>query len=266
MQRQLFYYPQPYGVPAARVQAQHYPLAQPLIIQKPPQQQQQQQQKWFMETGELWPGEAFSLEIEKELFREKSKYQDVRVFQSKCHGKVLVLDGVIQVTERDEFAYQEMITHVAMACHRNPERVLVIGGGDGGVLREVCKHKEAREIVECEIDELVVNVSKKYFPALAQGYSDARVTLHIGDGFEFLRQKENYYDVIITDSSDPVGPAQSLFESEYYRLLYNSIRKGGIVVSQCESVFLHLDMIANIVKSCRGIYQSVGYYVAQVPT
>ncbi|MQM11755.1 hypothetical protein Taro_044666 [Colocasia esculenta] len=140
---------------------------------------------WFSEISPMWPGEAHSLKVEQILFQGKSEYQNVVVFQSSTYGKVLVLDGVIQVTERDECAYQEMITHLPLCSIPNPKKVLVIGGGDGGVLREVERHSSVEHIDICEIDGMVVEVSKQFFPNLAVGYEDPRVSLHIGDDAPF---------------------------------------------------------------------------------
>ena len=134
---------------------------------------------WFRERGALWPGQAMSLQVEKVLYHKRSDFQDVLVFQSTTYGTVLVLDGLIQVTERDEFAYQEMIAHLPLFAHPNPKKVLVIGGGDGGVLREIAKHPGVEEIVICEIDKDVIEVSKKYLPSLACGYDDPRVTVKV---------------------------------------------------------------------------------------
>lgn len=187
---------------------------------------------WFHERGVLWPGQAMSLEVKEVLDHHRSRFQDVLVFRSANHGTVLVLDGVIQVTERDEFAYQEMIAHIPLCAHPDPKRVLVIGGGDGGVLREIARHKGVEEIVICEIDEDVINVSKKYLPSLARGYDDPRVKVHVMDGAEFLANHMDYFDVIITDSSDPVGPASVLFETPFYDSMYGSLRDGGIVCTQ----------------------------------
>ncbi|KAL2906407.1 Spermidine synthase 1 [Bienertia sinuspersici] len=169
---------------------------------------------WFSEISPMWPGEAHSLKVEKILFQEKSKYQDVIVFQSSTYGKVLVLDGVIQLTERDECAYQEMISHLPLCSIPNPKKVLVIGGGDGGVLREIARHSSVEQIDICEIDEMVVTIdiiiknlsgSKEHFPEVAVGYDDFRVNLHIGDGVAFLKAaQEGTYDAIIVDSSDPI--------------------------------------------------------------
>ncbi|PWZ04224.1 Spermidine synthase 1 [Zea mays] len=169
---------------------------------------------WFSEISPMWPGEAHSLKVDKVLFQGKSDYQSVMVFQSSTYGKVLVLDGVIQVTERDECAYQEMITHLPLCSIKDPKKVLVIGGGDGGVLREVSRHSSVEQIDICEIDKMVVDVSKQFFPHLAVGFEDPRVSLHIGDGVAFLKNApEGTYDAVIVDSSDPIGPAQELLRS-----------------------------------------------------
>ena len=167
-----------------------------------------------------------TLQVERILHTEKSKYQDVLVFRSTTYGTVLVLDGAIQCTERDEFSYQELIAHLPLASHPNPERVLVIGGGDGGVVREVLKHKSVKEVVLVDIDEAVVRVSKQYLPHMSQLLEDPRVTVHIGDGFKYLADAAAagaaaLYDVIITDSSDPVGPAESLFQAPIFLLVPN---------------------------------------------
>ena len=180
-----------------------------------------------------------SLQVKEILFVEKSKYQDVLVFQSLSYGNVLVLDGVIQATERDEFAYQEMITHLPMNAHPNPKKILVIGGGDGGVLREIVKH-DIDQVTLVEIDEVVVKVAKKFLPAMAAGFTHPKVKLVIGDGFEYLSNNKSTYDVIITDSSgknvnltvDPVGPAEALFTSSFYDLMRQSLLPGGIICTQ----------------------------------
>jgi spermidine synthase len=187
----------------------------------------------------MWPGQAMSLKVNQIIHHEKSKYQDVLVFESSDYGTVLVLDNVIQCTERDEFSYQEMITHLAMNSHPNPEKVLVIGGGDGGVLREVVKHASVKEATLCDIDEAVIRVSKKYLPGMAIGFQHPNAHTHVGDGFEFLKNRQNEFDVIITDSSDPEGPAESLFQKPYFELLKSALRDGGVITTQgCSSLSL----------------------------
>lgn len=203
----------------------------------------------------MWPGQAMTLKVNQILHHERSQYQDVLIFESSNHGVVLVLDNVIQCTERDEFAYvppalpfrrnlqlsdmalgpnsyQEMITHLAMNSHPNPKRVLVIGGGDGGVLREVVKHSTVESAILCDIDESVIRLSKKYLPGMSVGFMHPNVSTHIGDGFKFLADKKNEFDVIITDSSDPEGPAESLFQKPYFELLYGALKEGGVMTTQ----------------------------------
>lgn len=223
---------------------------------------------WFSEISPMWPGEAHSLKVEKVLFQEKSLYQNVMVFQSSTYGKVLVLDGVIQLTERDECAYQEMITHLPLSSIPNPKKVLVIGGGDGGVLREVARYSSVEQIDICEIDELVVKVSKEFFPDVAVGYEDPRVNLHIGDGVAFLNAAApGTYDAVIVDSSDPIGPAQELFEKPFFESVAKALRPGGVISTQAESIWLHMHIIEDIVANCRQIFKgSVNYAWTTVPT
>jgi len=221
---------------------------------------------WFSELGPLWPGQCMSLEIEKVLYDQKSPYQHVQVFQSKSFGKVLALDGVIQVTERDEFAYQEMLSHLPLCAHENPKRVLVIGGGDGGVLREVARHDTVEEITICEIDEMVINVSKQFLPGLGVGFSDPRVKVYVGDGAEYMKQHKNEFDVIIVDSSDPIGPAETLFREEFYHCMDQALRPKGIVCAQGECQWLSLDLIENMLKFSSTMFPHVEYAYTCIPT
>lgn len=221
---------------------------------------------WFMEKGALWPGQAMSLEVEKVLHHSTSKYQDILVFQSKQYGKVLVLDGVIQCTERDEFGYQEMISHLPLFSHPKPQRVLVIGGGDGGVLREVLKHLSVTDVTLCDIDAEVIEVSKKYLPSMSASFQDERVTVKIMDGAVYMKDHPNEYDVIITDSSDPIGPAQVLFEMPFYAAMKSALRDDGIISTQGECAWLHLDLIRPMMTSCRNLFPTVEYAYTTIPT
>ncbi|KAI9035384.1 spermidine synthase [Aspergillus affinis] len=226
---------------------------------------------WFSEQSEMWPGQAMNLKVNQILHHEKSKYQDVLVFESSDYGTVLVLDNVIQCTERDEFSYQEMITHLAMNAHPNPKKVLVIGGGDGGVLREVVKHETVEEAILCDIDEAVIRVSKKYLPGMSIGFQHPNVKTHIGDGFEFLKNRLNEFDVIITDSSDPEGPAESLFQKPYFELLNGALREGGVITTQAfpppaENQWLHLSLISNLRKACKEVFPVAEYAYTTIPT
>ncbi|KAJ3413159.1 hypothetical protein HDV05_008362 [Chytridiales sp. JEL 0842] len=221
---------------------------------------------WFRETTTLWPGQAMSLQVQEILQVKKSLYQDVLVFKSATYGNVLVLDGVIQATERDEFAYQEMIAHLPLNAHPDPKHVLVIGGGDGGVLREVVKHDCVESVTLVEIDEAVIEASKAFLPEMAKGFFHPKVNVHVGDGFAYLKENPGSYDVIITDSSDPVGPAESLFGETFYGLMKASLKQGGIICTQGECQWLHLDLIKTVLTNSRKIYPVVEYAWNSVPT
>lgn len=223
-------------------------------------------ENWFSEFSPLWPGQCMSLEVTKVLHHEKSKFQDIKIFQTRGHGRALILDGVIQLTEADEFSYQEMLSMLPVNSHPNPENVLIVGGGDGGVARELDKHPGVKRIVMCEIDERVIEVSKAYLPTLAKGFESPKLELHIGDGFDFMKKHQKEFDVIITDSSDPVGPAMSLFEKEYFELMKTALREGGIICSQGECIWLHLDLIKDIQTFCHQIFPVVSYATMPVPT
>ncbi|KAG5558789.1 hypothetical protein RHGRI_008668 [Rhododendron griersonianum] len=222
----------------------------------------------------MWPGEAHSLEVERILYKEKSEYQEILVFESSTYGKVLVLDGIVQLTEKDECAYQEMIAHLPLCSIQSPKTVmstswvLVVGGGDGGVLREISRHTSVELIDICEIDKMVIDVSKKFFPELSMGFEDPRVQLHIGDAIEFLRcAPEGKYDAVIVDSSDPVGPAQELVEKPFFETIARALRPGGVLCNMAESMWLHTHLIQDMISICRETFKgSVHYAWTSVPT
>uniref|UniRef100_A0A182QTI0 PABS domain-containing protein n=1 Tax=Anopheles farauti TaxID=69004 RepID=A0A182QTI0_9DIPT len=223
--------------------------------------------QWFSEiSNELWPGQCFSLKVQKVLHEERSKYQDIKIVQSESHGVVLILDGIIQCTERDEFAYQEMISFLPLCCHPNPQRVLIVGGGDGGVAREVVKHPAVQEVHQVEIDERVVELSKQYLPFMACGFESPKVRLTIGDGFEYMKQHEGAFDVIITDSSDPIGPAETLFRESYFELVKRALKPGGIICSQGGSFWLDAGHVRETLDYCRKHFPRVTYGLAAVPS
>jgi len=191
----------------------------------------------------------------------------VLVFRSATYGNVLVLDGVIQVTERDEFAYQEMIAHIPLFAHPEPQSVLIVGGGDGGVLREVCRHACVQHVTMCEIDPLVCEVSKKFLSkSTATAFDDPRVTLVHEDAARFVKDHPDEYDVVIVDSSDPVGPAETLFTSSFYEGLRAAMRPGAIMCNQGECVWLHLELIGECMGSCKEVFPSVDYAYTTIPT
>lgn len=223
--------------------------------------------KFVYFNNPMWPGEAHSLLVENILFKGKSEYQEVMVFESASYGKVLVLDGIVQLTEKDECAYQEMIAHLPLCSIPSPKTVLVVGGGDGGVLREISRHDSVEHIDICEIDEMVINVSKQFFPQLAVGFEDPRVHLHVGDAVEFLRNaKQGKYDAIIVDSSDPVGPAQELVEMPFFQTIARALRPGGVLCNMAESMWLHTHLIQDMISICRQTFKDVHYAWTSVPT
>lgn len=221
---------------------------------------------WFSEIGELWPGRALSIDLEEQLYSQRSKFQQIDLYQTKTLGKMLVLDNIIQFTEDDEFAYQEMMTHVALFAHPNPQRVLVIGGGDGGVLREVARHPEIDEIDICEIDEEVIRVCRELVPSMGCGFDDPRVNLHVADGSQFIRDRQAYYDVIIVDSTDPIGPGEALFQEPFYAAMKSALNPSGIIATQAESIFLHEEIIAELLSMVNRLFPVWGYSFMSVPT
>jgi len=222
--------------------------------------------KWVKDSWDERKGRTLSVKIKKTLDSYRSKFQELEMYETECFGKMLTLDGTIMFTEFDEFAYHEMITHVAMCTHPNPKKVLIIGGGDGGVAREAFKHKSVEEVHLCEIDEEVINITKKFVPGLASSFNNPKMKIFVEDGAAFIRQRKNKYDIIIVDSSDPWGPAEVLFKKEFYKDLFNALTKDGIVVSQSESMYYNRELIKKMVKFNKKIYPVVEYFYALVPT
>jgi spermidine synthase len=190
---------------------------------------------WF--TEQLSDHVRFSLRVTRHLYSGQSPFQRIDVLDSAEFGRVLLIDGLIMITERDEFIYHEMITHVPMAVHPNPHRVLVVGGGDGGTVRELCRYDRVEHIDLVEIDELVVQVAKEYFPTTSSGFADPRVQLHFTDGVDYVRKCGTRYDLIIVDSTDPIGPGEGLFTREFYQDCFRILNDDGIMVNQHEGPF-----------------------------
>ncbi len=221
---------------------------------------------WFTERHT--PDVKLSIRIDRQLYSGQSDFQRIDVFDSKEFGRFLTLDGYMMLTERDEFIYHEMITHVPMAVHPDAKKILVIGAGDGGVVRELCKYQEVEEIDLVEIDPLVVEVSRKYLPQTASCLDDERVKIHYEDGLKFVRSKESYYDVIIVDSTDPFGPGEGLFTKEFYGNCYKVLKEDGIMVNQHESPFYAEDS-----EACQRAHKRIvesfpisRVYQAHIPT
>ncbi len=208
----------------------------------------------------LWVEENFSdflgikFKVEKVLFSGKSDFQTVDIVETKGHGKMLLNDGLIMVTERDEFAYHDMITHVPLFVHPSPKNVLVIGGGDGGTAREVIRHHGVEKCTMVEIDAMVVDACKQHIPQTAAALDDDRIQLIIGDGVQFVNETQEKFDVIIVDSTDPIGPAQPLFGEAFYQDVFNCLTDDGIVVSQGESSWYALEIQQSLLKVLNKVF------------
>lgn len=220
-------------------------------------------------NSELWIEEKLEdflglrIRVDKTLFSGQSEFQSVDVVQTRGHGKMLLNDGLVMVTERDEYSYHDMIAHVPLFTHPNPKNVLVIGGGDGGTAREVIRHQSVEKCVMVEIDEMVVNACKEYIPQTSSKLSDPKIDLIIGDGVKYVEDaaaKGTKFDVILVDSTDPIGPAQPLFGPEFYENIYKCLSDDGIVVSQGESPFYHSEMQTKLIEIISGIFPIVSLY------
>ena len=220
-------------------------------------------EKWVTEAAN---GYGQTIEVTRELCSRQSSFQKIEIYETRKLGKLLLLDGIIQLTSMDEFAYQEMMAHLPYYAHGNPERVLVIGGGDGGVLRELGRHPEIAELDICEIDFEVIKAAQEFLPELACGFDDPRVRVNIADGSRFIKEKPEYYDLIVVDSTDPGGPGAPLFTAGFYADLKKALRPGGVVATQAESPWLLPDVVAQLAGAARDNFVYVDYAAISVPT
>jgi spermidine synthase len=214
-------------------------------------------QSWFTEPVDK-TGTAFSLKLGpgRKLHEEQTPYQKIEIYDTQTFGKLMVIDGCTMVSTRDNFLYHEMMSHPALNSHPNPKNVVVVGGGDCGTLREVLKHKGVKRATQVEIDERVTRLAEKYFPELCTANKDKRATLFFGDGIQWMKEAApESIDVIIIDSTDPVGPAEGLFGLKFYRDCIKALRKDGLLVQQSESPLLHLDLI----KEMHGAMREAGF-------
>ncbi|MDW7651743.1 MAG: polyamine aminopropyltransferase [Bacillota bacterium] len=219
---------------------------------------------WY--TEKQTPNLGITCLTHETLCHIKTPFQDLAVIDTLQFGKMLVLDGMVQTTEKDEFVYHEMIAHIAMQCHPDPKHVLVIGGGDGGAIRELIKYPSVESATLVEIDEAVVDMSKKYLPDISAGLSDPRVTVLVADGIEHVKQSVGRYDVILVDSTEPVGPAIGLFAEEFYADIYRALKKDGIFVAQTESPFFNRDLIESVYGRINRVFPLAALYLASIPT
>jgi spermidine synthase len=195
--------------------------------------------------------------VKRVLYRGKSHFQKILVFESPFHGRVLVLDDIVQLTTREEHLYHEVLVHPIMQAHPDPRRVLIVGGGDGGSLREVLKYPSVEQVVECELDERVVAVAKKYLPRLASGYGDPRALVVHADGRKYLRESRELFDAIILDLTDPIGPARPLFQRPFYQLCAKHLEADGFLSAQTESLSFHKRTVQSVRRALSQVFPIV---------
>jgi spermidine synthase len=218
---------------------------------------------WFVEKYENKA--SLGVKIKKKILEQQSKFQKISLYETEYFGKLLTLDGITMLSEKDEFVYHEMIVHMPLCVHKKPERVLVIGGGDGGTVREILKHDTIKEVILCEIDEQVVRLCQQYLPLTAEKLTDPRVKLVFEDGAKFIEDYENYFDLIITDSTDPIGPGKVLFQENYYRTIKKALKANGMMTCQSESPWFYADILRDMTNNMCKIFNHVETYIAMIP-
>lgn len=221
---------------------------------------------------ELWYTEkqtknhGITTRINRTLYHDQSDFQTLDVIETAEFGNMLVLDGMVMTTDRDEFVYHEMITHIAMNTHPNPKDVLVVGGGDGGAIREILRYASVENAVLAEIDGKVIEASQQYFPEIAVGLNDARCRIHVADGIKHIAENKGKYDVILVDSTEPVGPAVGLFQKPFYEGIYDALKEDGIMVAQTESPWFNRDLIRQVFRDISNTFPVTRLYTASIPT
>ncbi len=225
-----------------------------------------------MSSMELWYTEkqtenfGITMKIKQTLVHEQTDFQELAMIETEEYGNMLVLDGMVMTTVKDEFVYHEMVAHPALFTHPNPEHVLVVGGGDGGVIREVLKHPQVKKAVLVDIDGKVIEYSKKYLPSIAGQLDDPRVEVIVNDGYMHIHDHKNTYDVIMVDSTEPVGPAVNLFTKGFYQGIYDALKEDGIFVAQTDNPWFKADLIQSVNRDVKEVFSIVRVYIANIPT
>lgn len=219
---------------------------------------------WFTEKQT----ESFGItaKIKQTLHTEQTEFQKLDMVETEEFGNMLILDGMVMTTKKDEFVYHEMVAHVPLFTHPNPENVLVVGGGDGGVIREVLKHPSVKKATLVEIDGKVIEYSKKFLPEIAGELENPRVEVIVGDGFMHIAESDNEYDVIMVDSTEPVGPAVNLFTKGFYAGISKALKEDGLFVAQTDNPWFKADLIRTVQRDVKEIFPIVRLYTANVPT
>ena len=208
----------------------------------------------------------FGFEVNRVLFSQQSPFQKIDILDTDTFGKVLLIDNLVMFTEKDEFVYHEMIAHVPLFVHPNPKNILIIGGGDGGTIRECLKHSEIQKVDLVEIDQLVTQGCLKYTPYLAERILCEKVSCYFEDAVEFVKQATNQYEVVLVDSTDPINVGEGLFTREFYKNCSNLLTSDGILVAQSESPFWTPNLISGIAKKLKAVFPNVHFYQASIPT
>jgi spermidine synthase len=231
----------------------------PFFAQPPPRGR-----NWFTEFHS--PGAGFTVQVKQILFTGRSSFQDIAVFDTEDYGHMLVLDGAVQTTERDEFVYHEMLVHVPLSAHSHPRRVLIVGGGDGGCVREALRHPQVEKVTLVEIDEMVVDLSKEFLPSIACHLDDPRVEVRIEDGVKFVKKHRGRFDVIIVDSTDPVNMASPLTRLGFFRAAKEALAPRGLYACQSQGPFFEARGMRRIARTIRRAFPNASFYLAHVPT
>lgn len=223
------------------------------------------EQKFYKEITPA--GFGIAIKVKEVLFSRQSQFQKVEIIDSdSALGKILTLDDLMMTTEGDEYFYHEMISHIPMMSHKCPKSVLVIGGGDGGTVREVLKHDTVEKVVLCEIDGMVIDACKKYLPTIAGKLDDPKVEILVEDAIEYIKNKENEFDIVLIDSTDPMGPGEGLFTEEFYTNVKKSLKQGGIVAAQSESPVVNKEEIKKMYTLLKKVFPITSTYTSPIPT
>jgi len=218
---------------------------------------------WLVE--EHTPGYSVNWKVMQTLHTEKTPFQELAVVETKDFGRALILDGIVQITLADEFIYHEMIVHVPLFTHPYPKEILIIGGGDGAAVREVLKHSPA-QVDLIEIDKRVIEACRRYLPEVGGSLDDPRVRIVVDDGLQYVKRTERKYDVVLIDSSDPIGPATGLFGREFYQDVYRVLKDDGIMVAQTESPVFNKELLAGVSKNLQEIFPISRVYLTCIPS
>lgn len=209
---------------------------------------------------------AMTYKVKETLVRRKTDFQDLAILDTEAFGRMLVLDGIVQTTINDEYVYHEMISHIPLFTHPNPKKVLVVGGGDGGAIREVLKHPSVEKAVLCEIDGAVVEECKKYLPEISCALENSRCEVFIGDGIKYVHEHKNEFDVIIVDSTDPFGAAEGLFGGSFYKEIYECLTEDGIFIAQTETPFYLPEVVKSVFNDAKAVFPVTKLFMAAIPT